>query len=682
MNLGDILDGRYQLQTELGSGGAGRVFRAWDSELGRSVAIKAPLPEIARDPAAIQALKDEVRLSQALQHPNIVAVYEYRLHAGEPYILMEYLEGRLLRDLVYEQPGHRLDTSLFFSLARQILAAIAYAHAMGVVHRDLKPANVMVLGSGLVKVMDFGIAARVMEAASRATGRPIPLSIHYAAPEQIQGHPPHPSIDIYALGCVMYEMTTGAPPFVSGDVLHQHLQRIPEPPSGVAPALATLILRCLAKDPAARPQSVPHMLAQLEACCPEGAAADPRFVAPLATPSIRVPAPGRLPARRRLLALWAAVVGVAILLGGLLGALWTTRGGAGGAGGGGGGAPSASIEASRASPAGPEPQPMPGGGREDPLTPKAPARPTRSGGGPMAGPAPIDAGGPVGALALTPDGETVVAAVRPRGATRDRLLAWRISEPGRPWTLSTQGVGSQVTSVTFSGDGAHLAVASTGSRVQLWTVRGQQDWQPSAQVPGSLAVAFSPDSLTLAVYGGEDPIDQGIVLWTLASPPRYRTQLIRGMPRRVRALAFSPDGRRLAARDATGHLTVWTLPGTPQDLACPEAGGVAFAPDGAQLASHCGNEQAVWAGPSWSKRWTLPGSGALAFAPSGGLLAAHDGRGGIGLYALSPDGSAAPRLVRRLQGHNGAVMALAFARDRPILLSGSLDGQIRLWDLI
>ena len=256
MKTGEVIGGRFELRQVLGEGGMGQVFKAWDTELERYVAIKTLLPQFMSDPGALEEMKQEVRISQRLNHPGIVAVYDYRVHDRTPYIIMEFVEGLPLHHYLFRQGTKRLDENAFLVLADLILTAVGYAHERGVIHRDLKPANIMVLPSGGVKLMDFGIAAAVKATYTRITGHTSGLTIQYSSPEQINGEPPSASMDIYALGCVFYEMLTGHPPFYLGEVLHQQLTRPAPPMPGVSAHLNAAVLGCLLKDPKRRFRSV------------------------------------------------------------------------------------------------------------------------------------------------------------------------------------------------------------------------------------------------------------------------------------------------------------------------------------------------------------------------------------------------------------------------------------------
>jgi len=240
-------DKRYKIMEKLGKGGMGEVYRAYDQDLKKDVAIKTLLPESFSDERAADQFRKEVNLTQDFRHENIAATYDLRLIEETPFIVMEYVDGQILTNYIYRQPNNRLDESAFLELANQILNGVGHAHKKGVIHRDLKSGNIMVTGEGEVKILDFGIAANMKETYSKSTGSPITISIHYASPEQINGEEPSLSMDIYSLGCVFYEMLDGEPPFRQGDILHQQLTKPPEPIKHVSKHLNSVIFKSLEK---------------------------------------------------------------------------------------------------------------------------------------------------------------------------------------------------------------------------------------------------------------------------------------------------------------------------------------------------------------------------------------------------------------------------------------------------
>jgi eukaryotic-like serine/threonine-protein kinase len=268
---GRLLAGRYRLDSVIGRGGTAAVWQGFDERLGRMVAVKLLADNAtSADPVAAQRFDREARTVAGLAHPNIVAVYDAGTEAGQRYLVMELVDGYSLATLLRDGP---LDIDQVLPIARQVCEALAAAHAAGVVHRDVKPANILLSRTGAVKVCDFGIAA-LQHAATSAASLTGPRSAvgtsDYMAPEQAAGDRVDGRADLYALGCVLYAMLTGAPPF-AGDspiaVASQHLHRPPAPVTvgrpDTPPALAVVVNRLLAKNPADRPEHAGEVAAQL-----------------------------------------------------------------------------------------------------------------------------------------------------------------------------------------------------------------------------------------------------------------------------------------------------------------------------------------------------------------------------------------------------------------------------------
>ncbi|NCO69477.1 MAG: protein kinase, partial [Acidobacteria bacterium] len=255
---------RYSLEKELGRGGMGVVYRATDNRLGRTVAIKILNPR-QHNPEAIRRLEREARAAAALSHPGIVHIYDFDEGFGSHFIAMEFVSGPTLTQLLRDDQAYL--RRHFLAITRQIVDAVAYAHAHSIVHRDLKPANMILADRRQVKILDFGIARRLDELESTstgATGTPF-----YMAPEQILGEDPDQRTDVYALGVTLFQLSTGTLPFPSGNILRSHLEVAPPDPRSLVPdidpAIAAVILRCLAKPRDQRPADGAALLTELEA---------------------------------------------------------------------------------------------------------------------------------------------------------------------------------------------------------------------------------------------------------------------------------------------------------------------------------------------------------------------------------------------------------------------------------
>ncbi len=242
----------------LGTGGMATVWRARDEVLGRDVAVKVLSAQCAADPGFLARFEREARHAARLSHPRLVTVFDCSVDGATPFIVMELVAGRTLRQ-VLDQAG-MLAPGEAVRIAAAVCEALEVAHAAGLVHRDITPANI-VLAGGQVKVLDFGIARA--EGGTGVTGTAVVLgTAAYLSPEQASGRPAGPQADLYSLGCVLFEMLTGAPPFAADSAVglaYRHVHDDPGPPSACRPGLPARLdqvtVRLLAKDPAARPAS-------------------------------------------------------------------------------------------------------------------------------------------------------------------------------------------------------------------------------------------------------------------------------------------------------------------------------------------------------------------------------------------------------------------------------------------
>ncbi|MFE2176271.1 protein kinase [Kitasatospora sp. NPDC058115] len=304
--LGTVGDGRYRLTHRLGRGGMAEVLAAQDVRLGRTVAVKLLRGELAQDEIARLRFTREAHAVAALNHHAIVSVYdtgeEYVGEESTPYIVMELVEGRTVRELLVDEAEPPVDQALI--IIAGVLEALSYSHRHGIVHRDIKPANVIITTNGAVKVMDFGIARALTGTASTMTQTGMVMGTpQYLSPEQALGKQVDHRSDLYAAGCMLYELLTLRPPF-TGDtplsVVYQHVQDQPVPPSQanprVPPGLDPLVLRSLAKDPDDRFQDADEFRAHIEHALRELTGGTGGWAVGAAAGAAGVPGRGGLPA--------------------------------------------------------------------------------------------------------------------------------------------------------------------------------------------------------------------------------------------------------------------------------------------------------------------------------------------------------------------------------------------------
>lgn len=258
------LGSRYELGGLLGTGGMAEVYLGRDTRLDRDVAIKLLRDELNSDPTFIARFRREAQSAASLNHPNIVAVYDTGEDDGTPYIVMEYVEGRTLRDVLRSEgpmfPRRALE------VVSDVCSALAFSHAAGIIHRDIKPANVMLTKAGTIKVMDFGIARAMTSSVTMTQTAAVMGTAQYLSPEQARGEHVDARSDLYSTGCLLYELVAGRAPFVGDSpvsIAYQHVREQPVAPSAlnrdISPVVDAVILKSMAKNPGNRYQSADEM---------------------------------------------------------------------------------------------------------------------------------------------------------------------------------------------------------------------------------------------------------------------------------------------------------------------------------------------------------------------------------------------------------------------------------------
>jgi WD40 repeat protein len=698
--------GAYRVLKVLSMGGMGMVFEAEDVGLGRRVALKLLKPALAASPSARKRFRREARAAAAIQHDHIVTIYQEGEECGIPFLAMQLLAGESL-DSRLRREG-RLPVAEVVHIGREIAEGLAAAHGQGLIHRDIKPANVWLEAeTGRVKILDFGLARAVQEGSHLTQPGVIAGTPQYMAPEQASGQLVDTRADLFSLGCVLYRMATGKPPFPGEDtlaVLRSLELKQPLPPRKVNPevpaALADLILHLLAKKPGARPASaaaVAAALASIEAR--PGAAGRQREVR-----------------RRKWLALAGAGGGLVTMI---LVSSWL-----------GPGPGDAKLPTDK------RPSVQKPGNRcpaDDLRWDQIPAYELAiaGGGNPRKAPAELVAilgdsrlipGGGVGLalLQFSPDGKSLATLDYAGGiilwdaGTGRQRWAFRIDSPPRQrgWHWAAFGPDSRmlavaqrlgltlldtangrpvgkvaeglaVSSVAFSPDGKWLAWANAAGPITVWDRHADRARRTLPAKPLSSYLSFGPDSRTLVVGNWND---HTINEWDTGTGNLRHLVKVETEDPGAYALAVSPDARTLSvAYENAGTVKLWdAATGKVRQvlgrLSCIKARTVAFSPNGRLLAA--GGWQGdlrLWDVKTGRQVHQLWGHWTsiltLAFSPDGRTLASGDDHGVLKLWDVKTG-----RLWVPAAGHRGPVNTLAVRPDGRGLASGDSDGTVKYWD--
>jgi eukaryotic-like serine/threonine-protein kinase len=695
--------GEYELLHEIARGGMGVVYKAKQIKLNRIVALKMILSRQLASQEEVDRFYIEAEAAAKLEHPGIVPIFEIGEHEGQHFFSMGFVEGQSLADRLKEGPMPPRQAA---SVTKQVVEAIAFAHENGVIHRDLKPANVLIDGSGLAKVTDFGLAKQT-DGDGELTGTGQILGTPgYMPPEQAAGDTKHigPAADIYSLGALLYALLTGHAPFQAAsvmDTLVQVLENEPVSPRALNSALdqdlETICLKCLEKDASRRYGTADELVAELE-----------RFLA--GEPIIARPISGtarvwRWCKRNPLIASLSVATAVLLLIGitvasGL--SVWALN-------------EKEAADLAKETAIGEADNAQRSRKTAERIAytsdmllaksdwdnggiPRLTESLNRYHGNSLrsfewyywdrlvrSGVAtPIAAKNPIlsaNCVAFSPDGTRLaVTIVNPLGGPNGEIKLWDVATMQEKFTIES----GNAFFVSFSPDGSRLASSNRDNTVRVWDAKsGEAVMTLKGHASPVLSLDFSPDGTRLATVGGYQ--DNTVKVWDLATEKAKLT--LKGSTAGLTAVSFSPDGSRLASSDRDKTVRVWdaesgeaimTLKGHVASVFSLD-----YSPDGTRLATAAGGYQG-----NTVKVWDL--------ATEKATITIREHEGPVSSVKFSPDGrrlatgshdqmvklwdAATGRETLTLKGHTSVVTSVAFNPTGTQLASTSTDKTVKLWD--